>query len=40
LIAEYDITNELEYNVDGSVKKESLYALADKYAMTFLEEKE
>lgn len=40
LIAEYDITNELEYEVDGSVKKESLYALADRYALTFLEDKE
>lgn len=40
LIAEYDITSELEYAVDGSVKKESLYALADRYALTFLEDKE
>ena len=40
LIAEYDITNELEYNVDGSVNKESLYTLADQYAMTFMEAKE
>lgn len=40
LIAEYDITSELEYAADGSVKKESLYALADQYALTFLEDKE
>ena len=40
LIAEYDITNELEYAADGSVKKESLYALADQYALTFFEDKE
>lgn len=40
LIAEYDITSDLEYAVDGSVKKESLYALADRYALTFLEDKE
>ena len=35
-----DFTSELEYAVDGSVKKESLYALADRYALTFLEDKE
>lgn len=40
MIAEYDITSELEYAADGSVKKESLYALADQYALTFLEDKE
>lgn len=40
LIAEYDITNELEYFADGSVKYESLYALADQYALSFLEGKE
>ncbi len=38
LIAEYDITNDLEYFADGSIKKESLYSLADQYALSFFEE--
>lgn len=40
LIAEYDITNELEYYANGSVKLESLYALADQYALSFLKDEE
>ena len=38
LIAEYDITNELEYFADGTIDEESLFALADQYALSFLEE--
>lgn len=40
LIAEYDITEKLEYFADGSIKKDSLYALADEYALSFLNDKE
>lgn len=38
LIAEYDITNDLEYLADGTIQKESLYSLADQYALSFFEE--
>lgn len=38
LIAEYDITDDLEYFEDGTIQKESLYSLADKYALSFFEE--
>ena len=40
LIAEYDITNDIDYHADGSIIKESLYNLADQYAMSFFEDKE
>lgn len=40
LIAEYDITNKLEFWPDGSVKLQSLSAIADQYALSFLEGKE
>ena len=40
LIAEYDITNELEYYENGPLKMESLYALADEYALSFLKDEE
>ncbi len=36
VIAEYDITDKLEMHVDGSVLIESLYAVADEYAIQFL----
>ena len=37
MIAEYDITDKLELYADGSVKKESLYEIADKYAPQFFD---
>ena len=37
MIAEYDITDKLETYADGSVKKESLYEIADEYALQFFE---
>ena len=37
VIAEYDITDKLELYADGSVKKGSLYELADQYAFQFFE---
>lgn len=40
LIAEYDITSELEYFENGPYKLESLYALADEYALSFLKDEE
>lgn len=40
LIAEYDITYELEYIGHNIVKQESLYALADEYALSFFDKKE
>lgn len=40
LIAEYDITNELEHFENGPMKMESLYALADEYALAFLKDEE
>lgn len=40
LIAEYDITDELEYFENGPFKMESLYALADEYAFSFLKDEE
>lgn len=38
LIAEYDITDDLEYYADGTIQKDKLYALADQYALSFFEE--
>lgn len=35
MIAEYDITDKLELYADGSVIKESLYRIADEYALQF-----
>lgn len=37
MIAEYDVTDKLELYADGSVKKESLYGVADEYALQFIE---
>ena len=37
VIAEYDVTDKLELYADGSVKKESLYGVADEYALQFIE---
>lgn len=37
VIAEYDVTDKLEIYADGSVKKESLYGVADEYALQFIE---
>lgn len=37
LIAEYDITDKLEILADGSVQYDSLYEIADEYAMNFFE---
>ena len=37
MIAEYDITGKLELYADGSVVKESLYEIADEYALQFFE---
>ena len=38
LIAEYDVTNDLEYLDDGTIQKKSLYSLADQYALSLFEE--
>lgn len=38
MIAEYDITDELEYRADGTINEQSLFSLADQYALSFLEE--
>jgi len=37
MIAEYDITDKLKLYADGSVIKDSLYELADEYALQFFE---
>ena len=37
VIAEYDITDQLSFDSDGSVSKESLRAVSDKYALSFMQ---
>ena len=38
LIAEYDITEQLEIQADGSVSKTSICDISDKYALSFMQE--
>lgn len=39
MIAEYDITDKIQFNGDGSIKVDSLYEEADKYALQLLNER-
>ncbi len=39
MIAEYDITDKIQLNEDGSIKVDSLYEEADKYALQLLNER-
>ena len=37
VIAEYDITEQLDLEMDGSISQESLRSISDKYALSFMQ---